>query len=80
MTLKLTEETERLAKELAGLIGETVEEAVTQAVRERLDRVRKDRNDGLAERILRIGRDCAAHLKDPVDHDALLYDELGLPK
>jgi len=37
----------------------------------------------LAERILAIGRDCAAHVRKPyrsVDHADLLYDELGLPK
>jgi antitoxin VapB len=37
----------------------------------------------LVERILEIGRDCAAHLKEPyksVDHGDLLYDEKGLPK
>jgi antitoxin VapB len=32
---------------------------------------------------LLIGRDCAAHLKEPfrtIDHDKMLYDDRGLPK
>jgi hypothetical protein len=32
------------------------------AVRERLDRLRKQHQGSLAERILAIGRDCAKHL------------------
>jgi antitoxin VapB len=57
--------------------------AVSEAIRERLERVRGKSKKGLAERILEIGRDCAAHLKEPyksVDHGDLLYDEKGLPK
>ncbi|HTR23116.1 MAG TPA: type II toxin-antitoxin system VapB family antitoxin [Terriglobales bacterium] len=80
MTVKLTKETEKLARELASLTGEPVEVAVTQAVRERLDRLRKARNEGLVEPILEISRRCAPHLKEPLDHDSLLYNELGLPE
>jgi antitoxin VapB len=77
------EETHRLARELAKLTGESMTEAVTEAVRERLDRLHHDRVVGLADRLLRIGRDCAAHLKEPyrsADHGDLLYDEQGLPR
>jgi antitoxin VapB len=76
-------ETDKLAHELAALTGESVTEAVTEAVRERLQRVRRDQEGDLAERLLKIGRDCAAHLKEPfksIDHAELLYDERGLPK
>ena len=41
------------------------------------------RRVGLAQRLLAIGKDCAAHLKEPfrsVEHGDLLYDERGLPK
>jgi hypothetical protein len=41
--------------------------AVTIALRERLGRVRRHRLDGLAERLLAIGRDCAAHLKELIE-------------
>jgi antitoxin VapB len=37
----------------------------------------------LAERLLRIGKDCAAHLKEPLrtgDHGTILYDDRGLPR
>lgn len=73
----------RLTKQLSKLTGESLTTAVTEAVRERLDRVRRERGVDLAERLLAIGRDCAAHLKEPfrtIDHDAMLYDERGLPK
>ena len=77
------EEAHKLANQLARLTGESMTEAVTNAVRERLDRVRSQRGSGLADRLLRIGRDCAAHLKEPfrsAAHGDLLYDEKGLPR
>lgn len=72
------EETHRLAQELARLTGESITAAVTEAVRERLDRVRPARNASLADRLVAIGKDCAAHLKEPfrtVDHGELLYNK-----
>ena len=84
MSLNLkNEETNRLAHELAGLTGETLTTAVTVALRERLDRLQQSKRGALSDRLLKIGQDCAAHLKEPflsVDHGALLYDERGLPK
>jgi len=77
------EETHRLVAELAKLTGESMTTAVTEAVRERLDRVRRTKGISLAERLVAIGKDCAAHLKEPfrsVDHGELLYDERGLPR
>jgi antitoxin VapB len=77
------EKTHRLAQELAKLTGESMTAAVDKAVRERLERVRHDKKAGLAERLLKIGRECAAHMKEPylsIDHGDLLYDEKGLPK
>ena len=75
--------THRIVRELARLTGESMTVAVDQAVRERLDRIKRDSKEDLAERLLQIGRDCAAHLKEPyksMDLDELLYDEKGLPK
>lgn len=78
------EEAHRLAQELAALTGQSLTAAVTDALRERLERTRRERpGSGLANRLLAIGRDCAAHLKEPfrsVDHGDLLYDERGLPR
>jgi antitoxin VapB len=77
------DEAHRLAQALAEATGESLTAAVTQALRDRLERVRQERPGGLAERLMAIGADCAARLKEPyktIDHDALLYDENGLPK
>jgi antitoxin VapB len=77
------EEAQKLAQELARLTGESMTAAITEAVRERLDRVRGERGNGLADRLLKIGKDCATHLKEPfrsIDHGELLYDEKGLPR
>jgi len=77
------EETQKLARELARLTGESMTAAITEAVRERLDRVRSERGAGLAERLVSIGKNCAAHLREPfrsVDHGELLYDDKGLPR
>ena len=76
-------EAHKLAQQLARMTGESVAEAVTEAVRERLERVRKARGTALSDRLLQIGQDCAAHLKEPfrsIDHGSMLYDEKGLPK
>ena len=84
MTMNIkNEEAYRLAKELAGLTGESLTRAVTEALRERLARLRGERGGDLAGRLMAIGRDCAAHLKEPyrsAEHGDLLYDERGLPK
>jgi len=78
-------ETYRLVKELADLTGESMTGAVTEAVRERLDRVRRESGEpaGMAERILAIAADMRARLPDDffdVEHGDLLYDEHGLPR
>ena len=76
-------EAHKLAQQLAKVTGESLTEAVTEAVRERLERVRRERGVALSERLLDIGKDCAAHLKEPfrsVDHGRLLYDDKGLPQ
>jgi len=77
------DEAQKLAHKLSELTGESLTTAVTEAVRERLERVQKSAGDGLAERLMRIGKDCAVHLKEPfrsADHADLLYDERGLPR
>jgi antitoxin VapB len=77
-------DTYRLVKELADLTGESMTAAVTEAVRERLDRLRQAGADvGMAERIHAIAVDMRARLPDDffdVDHGDLLYDDDGLPK
>ncbi len=77
------QEAHKLARQLARVTGESLTEAVTEAVRERLKRVQDKHAARLSDRLLEIGRDCAARLKEPfrsADHGDLLYDEKGLPK
>lgn len=73
------EETHRMAQELAAITGESLTTAVTQAVRERLVRMK---SKGIKERIEKIRREVARELKGESlpDHGELLYDEKGLPK
>ena len=55
--------------------------AVTESVRERLDRLRGGER-GLAERLMADGKDVAPRLPEPyrsADHADLLYGEDGLP-
>lgn len=72
-------ETYRLVKELADHTGESMTEAVTTAVRERLERIQRDFD--VAE-VLEMAREIrerlpAGYLDHAVDD---LYDEDGLPK
>ena len=76
-------ETEALATELARLTGETKTEAVTKAVRDRLERVKRARQQrSLADELDAIGRQCATlPVLDPRTPDEILgYDEHGLPR
>jgi antitoxin VapB len=73
----------RLARQLAQVTGESMTEAVTRALAERLERVSHEHGGSLANRLLAIGGDCAAHLKEPyrsIDHGELLYVDRGLPR
>ena len=77
------EEAYRLAQKVARLTGETMTAAVKRSLQERLDRLRQTSGEALADRLLAIGRDCAAHLDErsrSVDHGELLYDDRGLPR
>jgi antitoxin VapB len=77
------EETHRLARKLAEATGESMTEAVSSAIRERLERVRPSCENGLAERIMKIARECGPLWKEPyrsTDHGDLLYDDNGMPK
>lgn len=75
-------EAHKLARALARETGETMTRAVTEALRERLQRVRRGRDaERLTMDLLDLGRRCAKTLKTkPVDHAELLYDEHGIPR
>jgi antitoxin VapB len=77
------EETERLAAALAKLTGETKTEAVTQALRERIERVRRSRTRRrLADDLDEIAFHCSAlPVRDARSADEIMgYDENGLPR
>lgn len=83
MSLNIKNEgTHRRARKLADLMGETMTDAVDRAVSERLERASRVRNRGRrVERLLRIGRECAAlPVLDERSPEDMLYDERGLPK
>lgn len=83
MTLNIKDpEVHRLAQAIAQQTGETMTHAVKEALRERLERLRRHRKpEATVEELMAIGRRCAATLKGkPVDHGQLLYDERGLPR
>jgi len=77
------DEAQKLAHELSELTGESLAAAVTEAIRERLERVQNALRAALADRLILIGKDCAAHLKEPsrsTDRGDILYDERGSPR
>ncbi len=76
------EETHQLVRELAELTGESMTEAVTEAVRERLEKVRREKESRF-ERLMAIAKETAPLLRDLPPSTAigdLLYDERGLPR
>ncbi len=76
-------ETEALTAELARLTGESKTEAVTKAVRDRLERVKRARQGRpLADEIDAIGQRCAGlPVRDGRTAEEILgYDEHGVPR
>jgi antitoxin VapB len=76
-------ETDRLARELATLTGESITEAVTRAVAMRLDQERRERDVVRRERLKALLNDIRARVaKLPVldsrtDEEILGYNEFG---
>jgi antitoxin VapB len=75
-------ETEKLAAELAGLTGESKTEAVMKALKDRLERVRRQRNkQRVVDRLDEIAKHCASlPVLDNRSPEEMLYDERGLPR
>ncbi len=76
-------ETEKLAEALAKLTGETKTEAVTQALRDRLARLRRERAGRcLADELDEIAKHCTQlPVLDARTPDEILgYEEHGLPR
>ena len=77
------EDVHRLVRELANATGESQTTAVMRAVQERLARLRRADTESLTQRLLAIGAECAAHMREPylsIDHGDLLYGLDGLPR
>lgn len=77
------EKADRLARELARRTGESLTEAVTRALEERLKRVApRKRKKSLADALDEIALRCAARpVLDPRSPEEILgYDEHGLPR
>ena len=85
MTLSIKDtEADAIARQLSERTGESLTVAVKRALQERLEReAGRATSQGLAERLLGIGRLCASHIREPnrsSDHAELLYDDRGLPR
>lgn len=76
-------ETERLAEAVVQLTGETKTEAVTKALSDRLERLRREfSRQSLAEELDEIALHCSKlPVLDPRPADEILgYDDQGLPR
>ena len=78
-------EAHRLAERVAELTGETLTEAVTTALRERLARIEESKgfDEDLYRRLKALAAGCRDLWREPylsAEHGDLLYDEMGLPK
>jgi antitoxin VapB len=75
-------EAHKLAQQLARETGESMTAAVIQAMRDRLEAVRRRRKrDTIRAALTAIAKRGASLYKGPyIDHADFLYDEKGLPK
>lgn len=75
-------EAHELAAELARLTGESMTKAVTEALRERLERERRRRDEeAVVAKAMAIARRVASYPReDRRPHGEVLYDERGLPR
>jgi len=76
-------ETDRLARQVASLTGESLTQAVRTSLAERLriEKIRRGEGPDLAGALMEIATRCAALpvLDDRSDDEILGYDENGLP-
>jgi antitoxin VapB len=75
-------ETDRLARELAAATGETLTDAIREALRERLAREEQRARRGLGAEVRRIQERIARLpvLDTRTDDEILGYDDHGLPR
>jgi antitoxin VapB len=77
-----SEDAYRLASRLSELTGESLTTVVTRALQAELERQERQRDiDATVERMLQMGKEIRAHMREPVSSDtSWMYDENGLPK
>lgn len=78
-----SDEAYRLAKELSERTGKSMTAAVVEALRERLDHLKRGSEQEFVERIMAIAKGARQEWREPylsTDHGDLLYDERGLPR
>lgn len=77
-----SDEADRLARELAAATGESLTEAVTLALRERLERERERHAGDVVTRLRRLAEEVRSlPILDDRPAEAILgYDEHGLPR
>ena len=74
-------EAHRLAQAIARVTGQSMTRVVTDALRERFDRIERQKGKASVAELLAIADRAAAHARHAyVEHGELLYDENGLPK
>lgn len=74
-------EAHRLAQEIARETGHSMTKVVIDALRERHEKIAQRKKKPTAGELMALVRSIPKSLKGPApDHDALLYDERGLPK
>jgi len=74
-------EAHRLARAISEETGESMTRAVTEALRERYERIQNRKSKASVKELLAIARRAARGVKRPyIDHAQLLYDKHGLPK
>jgi antitoxin VapB len=81
MALSIKSDTaDQLARQLAAETGESITEAVTTAIQDRLARERRSRRN-LAQTVMEISHECAALpvLDDRPADEIVGYDEHGVP-
>lgn len=74
-------EADRLARDLANTTGESLTDAVVNALRERLERTQRQRSAGVAQRLRRLAAEVGEIPVIDLRHadDIVGYDEDGLP-
>lgn len=77
-----TAEADRLARELAAATHESLTQAVTTALRERLERVRSEKDSEYEQRLRRLVEEYQAlETRDSRTPEEIIgYDERGLPR